>query len=223
MHLCMGMSERKNLIRASQPFSHIWEVEQIELGLNPTCSTSRWAASMKTFTDIFYEVFPSSGVSMTSFLQYFPQLFSWPAVTLPCSSRLQLVRIQVQIQETLIKQFSHHPSVKSAMSQLDSELMDITKVTEDNPDFQTPVFFLEREREVWYGVGKCFICLIYLFLPCSCTESLPTTSNCRSASWPSFTVPGTLIPSWCTRCGRKSWRKASQLFADCYFKKLVKI
>lgn len=53
------------------------------------------------------------------------------AVSLVCSSRLQLVRIQVQIQETLIKQFSHHPSVKSAMSQLDSELMDITKVTTD--------------------------------------------------------------------------------------------
>lgn len=42
--------------------------------------------------------------------------------------KMELVRIQVQIQETLIKQFSHHPSVKSAMSQLDSELMDITKL-----------------------------------------------------------------------------------------------
>lgn len=41
----------------------------------------------------------------------------------------QLVRIQVQIQETLIRQYSHHPSVKNAVSQLDSELMDITKVT----------------------------------------------------------------------------------------------
>lgn len=59
-------------------------------------------------------------------------------MTLVGSFHLQLVRIQVQIQETLIKQFSHHPSVKSAMSQLDSELMDITKVTTDNHDFQTP-------------------------------------------------------------------------------------
>ncbi|XP_075900928.1 nuclear pore complex protein Nup155 [Nelusetta ayraudi] len=42
--------------------------------------------------------------------------------------KMELVRIQVQIQETLIRQFSHHPSVKSAMSQLDSELMDITKL-----------------------------------------------------------------------------------------------
>jgi len=35
----------------------------------------------------------------------------------------------VQIQETLIRQYSHHPSVKNVISQLDSELMDITKVT----------------------------------------------------------------------------------------------
>lgn len=55
------------------------------------------------------------------------------ARTAICSSHLQLVRIQVQIQETLIKQLSHHPSVKSAMSQLDSELMDITKVTARQP------------------------------------------------------------------------------------------
>lgn len=39
------------------------------------------------------------------------------------------MRIQVQIQETLLRQYSHHPSVKNAISQLDSELMDITKVT----------------------------------------------------------------------------------------------
>lgn len=63
------------------------------------------------------------------------------------------MRIQVQIQETLIKQFSHHPLVKSAMSQLDSELMDITKVTPDNHDFQTPA-----------DVFKRFDMVVYLFV-----------------------------------------------------------
>ncbi|XP_024917828.1 nuclear pore complex protein Nup155 [Cynoglossus semilaevis] len=42
--------------------------------------------------------------------------------------KMELVRIQVQIQETLIRQSFHHPSVKNAISQLDSELMDITKL-----------------------------------------------------------------------------------------------
>lgn len=43
---------------------------------------------------------------------------------------LQVVRIQVQIQETLRRQYSQHPSVQGAISQLDSELMDITKVSQ---------------------------------------------------------------------------------------------
>lgn len=43
---------------------------------------------------------------------------------------LQVVRIQVQIQETLRRQYSQHPSVQGAITQLDSELMDITKVSE---------------------------------------------------------------------------------------------
>uniref|UniRef100_A0A672ZBQ6 Nuclear pore complex protein Nup155 n=1 Tax=Sphaeramia orbicularis TaxID=375764 RepID=A0A672ZBQ6_9TELE len=42
--------------------------------------------------------------------------------------KMELVRIQVQIQETLIRQYSHHPSVKTVISQLDLELMDITKL-----------------------------------------------------------------------------------------------
>ncbi|XP_068608928.1 nuclear pore complex protein Nup155 [Brachionichthys hirsutus] len=42
--------------------------------------------------------------------------------------KMELVRIQVQIQETLIRQYSHHPSVKNVISQLDSELMDITRL-----------------------------------------------------------------------------------------------
>uniref|UniRef100_A0A3B3YKM1 Nuclear pore complex protein Nup155 n=1 Tax=Poecilia mexicana TaxID=48701 RepID=A0A3B3YKM1_9TELE len=42
--------------------------------------------------------------------------------------KMELVRIQLQIQETLIRQYSSHPSVKNAISQLDSELMDITKL-----------------------------------------------------------------------------------------------
>ncbi|XP_062269095.1 nuclear pore complex protein Nup155 [Platichthys flesus] len=42
--------------------------------------------------------------------------------------KMELVRIQVQIQDTLIRQYSHHPLVKNVISQLDSELMDITKL-----------------------------------------------------------------------------------------------
>ncbi|XP_061656258.1 nuclear pore complex protein Nup155 [Phyllopteryx taeniolatus] len=42
--------------------------------------------------------------------------------------KMELVRIQVQIQETLMRQYSNHPSVKNAISQLDSDLMDITKL-----------------------------------------------------------------------------------------------
>ncbi|XP_018603651.1 nuclear pore complex protein Nup155 isoform X2 [Scleropages formosus] len=42
--------------------------------------------------------------------------------------KMEVVRIQVQIQETLKKQYSQHPSVQGALSQLDSELMDITKL-----------------------------------------------------------------------------------------------
>ncbi|TNN81209.1 Nuclear pore complex protein Nup155 [Liparis tanakae] len=42
--------------------------------------------------------------------------------------KMELVRIQVQIQDTLIRQYSHHPSVKNVVSQLDSELMDMTKL-----------------------------------------------------------------------------------------------
>lgn len=40
----------------------------------------------------------------------------------------QVARIQFQIQEALQRQCSHHTSVQDAISQLDSELMDITKV-----------------------------------------------------------------------------------------------
>lgn len=43
----------------------------------------------------------------------------------------------------------------------------------------------------------------------SSTGSLLITSNCPSANWPSSTVDSTPTPSWCSRCGRKSWRKAS--------------
>ncbi|XP_076842691.1 nuclear pore complex protein Nup155 isoform X2 [Brachyhypopomus gauderio] len=42
--------------------------------------------------------------------------------------KMEVVRIQVQIQEMLSRQYSQHPSVQGAMSQLDSELMDITKL-----------------------------------------------------------------------------------------------
>lgn len=42
--------------------------------------------------------------------------------------KMEVVRIQVQIQETLRRQYSQHPSVQGAITQLDSELMDITKL-----------------------------------------------------------------------------------------------
>uniref|UniRef100_A0A8C2T5F5 Nucleoporin 155 n=1 Tax=Coturnix japonica TaxID=93934 RepID=A0A8C2T5F5_COTJA len=42
--------------------------------------------------------------------------------------KMDVARIQLQIQETLQRQYSHHPSVQDAISQLDAELMDITKL-----------------------------------------------------------------------------------------------
>ncbi|NXL54435.1 NU155 protein, partial [Podilymbus podiceps] len=42
--------------------------------------------------------------------------------------KMEVARIQLQIQETLQRQYSHHSSVQDAISQLDAELMDITKL-----------------------------------------------------------------------------------------------
>uniref|UniRef100_A0A8C4K556 Nucleoporin 155 n=1 Tax=Dromaius novaehollandiae TaxID=8790 RepID=A0A8C4K556_DRONO len=42
--------------------------------------------------------------------------------------KMEVARIQLQIQETLQRQYSHHSSVQKAISQLDAELMDITKL-----------------------------------------------------------------------------------------------
>uniref|UniRef100_A0AAY4CVL4 Nuclear pore complex protein Nup155 n=1 Tax=Denticeps clupeoides TaxID=299321 RepID=A0AAY4CVL4_9TELE len=42
--------------------------------------------------------------------------------------KMEVLRIQVQIQETLKRQYSHHPSAQTAVSQLDCDLMDITKL-----------------------------------------------------------------------------------------------
>ncbi|XP_046901135.1 nuclear pore complex protein Nup155 isoform X1 [Hypomesus transpacificus] len=42
--------------------------------------------------------------------------------------KMEVVRIQLQIQDTLSRQYSHHPSVQGAVAQLDSQLMDITKL-----------------------------------------------------------------------------------------------
>uniref|UniRef100_A0A669PJP2 Nuclear pore complex protein Nup155 n=1 Tax=Phasianus colchicus TaxID=9054 RepID=A0A669PJP2_PHACC len=42
--------------------------------------------------------------------------------------KMDVARIQLQIQETLHRQYSHHSSVQDAISQLDAELMDITKL-----------------------------------------------------------------------------------------------
>ncbi|NWR45769.1 NU155 protein, partial [Regulus satrapa] len=42
--------------------------------------------------------------------------------------KMEVAKIQLQIQETLQRQYSHHSSVQDAVSQLDAELMDITKL-----------------------------------------------------------------------------------------------
>ncbi|XP_009707676.1 PREDICTED: nuclear pore complex protein Nup155 isoform X2 [Cariama cristata] len=42
--------------------------------------------------------------------------------------KMEVARIQLQIQETLQRQYSHHSSVQDAITQLDAELMDITKL-----------------------------------------------------------------------------------------------
>ncbi|KAM8961578.1 nuclear pore complex protein Nup155 [Pelodytes ibericus] len=42
--------------------------------------------------------------------------------------KMEVARIQLQIQETLIRWHSHHASVQEAVAQLDSQLMDITKL-----------------------------------------------------------------------------------------------
>ncbi|XP_055087644.1 nuclear pore complex protein Nup155 [Periophthalmus magnuspinnatus] len=61
--------------------------------------------------------------------------------------KMELVRIQVQIQETLMRQYSHHPSVKTVISQLDSELMDITKLYGEFADL--------------YKLSECKLALIH--------------------------------------------------------------
>uniref|UniRef100_A0A8C5LJD4 Nuclear pore complex protein Nup155 n=2 Tax=Leptobrachium leishanense TaxID=445787 RepID=A0A8C5LJD4_9ANUR len=42
--------------------------------------------------------------------------------------KMEVARIQLQIHDTLLKRFSHHASVQDAVAQLDSQLMDITKL-----------------------------------------------------------------------------------------------
>ncbi|XP_072448887.1 nuclear pore complex protein Nup155 isoform X2 [Chiloscyllium punctatum] len=42
--------------------------------------------------------------------------------------KMEVARIQLQIQDTLTRNYSQHPSVQEAISQLDVELMDITKL-----------------------------------------------------------------------------------------------
>ncbi|XP_041042883.1 nuclear pore complex protein Nup155 isoform X1 [Carcharodon carcharias] len=42
--------------------------------------------------------------------------------------KMEVARIQLQIQDTLARNYSQHPSVQEAISQLDTELMDITKL-----------------------------------------------------------------------------------------------
>ncbi|XP_072272710.1 nuclear pore complex protein Nup155 [Pyxicephalus adspersus] len=42
--------------------------------------------------------------------------------------KMEVARIQLQIQDTLIRRYSEHPSVQDAVAQLDSGLMDVTKL-----------------------------------------------------------------------------------------------
>ncbi|KAM5193375.1 nuclear pore complex protein Nup155 [Mantella aurantiaca] len=42
--------------------------------------------------------------------------------------KMEVARIQLQIQDTLIRRYSDHPSVQDAVAQLDSGLMDVTKL-----------------------------------------------------------------------------------------------
>ncbi|CAF99212.1 unnamed protein product, partial [Tetraodon nigroviridis] len=76
--------------------------------------------------------------------------------------KMDLVRIQVQIQETLIRQYSHHSSVKNAISQLDSELMDITKVTKTGHKSQhLALLCIFCPRGVMCDVDQCLLAQLY--------------------------------------------------------------
>ncbi|PIN97801.1 hypothetical protein AB205_0201700 [Aquarana catesbeiana] len=60
----------------------------------------------------------SSAARVVAKLADMPRLFVW----------YQVARIQLQIQDTLIRRYSDHPSVQDAVVQLDSGLMDVTKL-----------------------------------------------------------------------------------------------
>lgn len=74
-----------------------------------------------------------------------------------------------------------------------------------------------KESRIFQNTSLCYVMFITQtnVLSCSFMGNSPTISNCPNASWPSFTAQDTLIRSWCTRCGRKSWRKASRMSALC--------
>lgn len=113
------------------------------------------------------------------------------------SFSLQVVRIQVQIQETLRRQYSQHPSVQGAISQLDSQLMDITKVSHHRIRWVTGTDFSHIKL-------TCFFCYSYM-------ESLQIISGYLNASWPSFTVLDTRTLSWFSLCGKRYWKKVCLL------------
>ncbi|KAG8599029.1 hypothetical protein GDO81_002854 [Engystomops pustulosus] len=66
----------------------------------------------------------SSGVSMLSDGEFLHEL----------EEKMEVARIQLQIQGTLIRRYSHQPSTQNAVAQLDSQLMDATRLYGDFAD-----------------------------------------------------------------------------------------
>ncbi|XP_065595993.1 nuclear pore complex protein Nup155 [Cyrtonyx montezumae] len=64
--------------------------------------------------------------------------------------KMDVARIQLQIQKTLQRQYSHHSSVQDAISQLDAELMDITKLY---GEFADPFKLSECKLAIIYCAG----------------------------------------------------------------------
>ncbi|MEE6458037.1 hypothetical protein FKM82_000160 [Ascaphus truei] len=64
--------------------------------------------------------------------------------------KMEVARIQLQIQETFTRQGSHHPSVQEAVSQLDCQLMDITKLY---GEFADPFKLSECKLAIIHSAG----------------------------------------------------------------------
>ena len=78
---------------------------------------------------IFHSLYPyTSHPASISKLIYVVAVSTLILMWCLCSLMVQVARIQVQIQDMLSRRHSQHPSAQAAIAQLDSELMDITKV-----------------------------------------------------------------------------------------------